>query len=132
MFTYQIQVEYLGTNFAGWQIQKNAVSVQETLEKIFSSFLDDKIRIIGSGRTDAGVHAIGQSAHFKSAYKILNKNNFLNSINYFLRKYNISILNIKNRPSKFHARHIHSSFWHCGFYKSFNFVCTYWQVSGSL
>ena len=105
MFTYQIEVEYLGTNFVGWQIQKNGVSVQETLEKIFSSFLDDKIRIIGSGRTDAGVHAIGQSAHFKSEHKILNKNNFLNSINYFLRKYNISILNIKNRPSKFHARH---------------------------
>ena len=70
MFTYQIQVEYLGTNFVGWQIQKNGVSVQETLEKIFSNFLDDKIRIIGSGRTDAGVHAISQSAHFKSEYKI--------------------------------------------------------------
>ena len=64
MFTYQIQVEYLGTNFVGWQIQKNGVSVQETLEKIFSSFLDDKIRIIGSGRTDAGVHANCQVANF--------------------------------------------------------------------
>ena len=105
MFTYQIQIEYLGTNFVGWQIQKNGISVQETLEEIFSKFWNDKIKIFGSGRTDAGVHASGQSAHFKTKYKILDKNNFTNSINYFLRKYSISILNIKKRSNKFHARH---------------------------
>ena len=76
MFTYQIQIEYLGTNFVGWQIQKNGISVQETLEEIFSKFLNDKIKIFGSGRTDAGVHASGQSAHFKTKYKILDKNDW--------------------------------------------------------
>ena len=105
MFTYQIIVEYLGTNFVGWQIQKNGLSVQEVLEKVLSKFLKDKIRVIGSGRTDAGVHATEQSAHFKTKFKIIDKNIFINSINFFLSKYPVSILDIKKRPSKFHARH---------------------------
>ena len=49
MFTYQIDLEYLGTNFVGWQFQKNGVSVQEVLEKALSKFLKDKIKVIGSG-----------------------------------------------------------------------------------
>ena len=105
MFTYQIIVEYIGTNFVGWQIQKNGLSVQEVLEKILSKFLKDKIRVIGSGRTDAGVHASEQSAHFKTKHKIIDKNTFIKSINFFLRKYPISILNIKKRSDKFHSRH---------------------------
>ena len=105
MFTYQIIVEYLGRNFVGWQIQKNGLSVQEVLEKALSKFLKEKIRVIGSGRTDAGVHASEQSAHFKTKYKIIDKNTFINSINFFLSKYPVSILNIKKKPSKFHARH---------------------------
>ena len=105
MFTYQIKVEYLGKNFVGWQIQKNGFSVQEALEKVLSKLLKDKIRVIGSGRTDAGVHASEQSAHFKTKRKIINKNIFLSSINFFLSKYTVSVLNIKKRPNKFHARH---------------------------
>ena len=105
MFTYQINVEYLGTNFVGWQFQKNGVSVQEVLEKALSKFLKDKIKVIGSGRTDAGVHAKGQSAHFKTNKKIDYKNNFINSMNFFLRKYPVSILSIRKRTKMFHARH---------------------------
>ena len=105
MFTYQIILEYLGKNFVGWQIQKNGLSVQEVLEKALSKFLKEKIRVIGSGRTDAGVHASEQSAHFKTKHKIIDKNIFINSINFFLSKYPVSILNIKKRPGKFHARH---------------------------
>ena len=105
MFTYQITIEYLGTNFVGWQIQKNGLSVQEALEDILSYFFKEKIRVIGSGRTDAGVHASEQSAHFKTKKKIKDENNFINSINFFLKKYPISILNIKKRSNKFHARH---------------------------
>ena len=105
MLTYQISVEYLGTNFVGWQIQKNGLSVQEVLEKVLSKFLKDKIKVIGSGRTDAGVHASEQSAHFKTKYKISDKNIFINSINFFLSKYAISVLDIKKRSNKFHARH---------------------------
>ena len=105
MFTYQIIVEYLGTNFVGWQIQKNGLSVQEVLEKVLSNFMKEKIRVTGSGRTDAGVHASEQSAHFKIKYKIIDKNIFISSVNFFLSKHSISILDIKKRPNKFHARH---------------------------
>ncbi len=105
MFTYQINVEYQGTNFVGWQIQKNGLSVQEVLQKVLSKFLKDKIRVIGSGRTDSGVHAIEQSAHFITKFKIIDKNIFINSINFFLSKYSISILDIKKKQNGFHARH---------------------------
>ena len=105
MFTYQITVEYLGTNFVGWQIQKNGLSIQEILEKVLSKFLKEKIKVIGSGRTDAGVHASEQSAHFKIKHNIIDKNNFINSINFFLKKYPISVLSIKKKSNKFHARH---------------------------
>ena len=105
MFTYQIRVEYLGTNFVGWQIQRNGLSVQGVLEKVLHKFLNDKVRVIGSGRTDAGVHASEQSAHFKTKNKIINKNMFINSLNFFLRKYPISVLSIVKRSNKFHARH---------------------------
>ena len=105
MFTYQIDIEYLGTKFVGWQFQKNGVSVQEVLEKALSKFLKDKIKVIGSGRTDAGVHAKGQSAHFKTKRKIDYNDNFINSMNFFLRNHPVSILNIKKRPKMFHARH---------------------------
>ena len=105
MITYQIIVEYLGTNFVGWQIQKNGLSVQEALEIVLSKFLKEKIRVTGSGRTDAGVHANEQSAHFKTKHKIIDKNIFLNSINFFLKKYPISVLSIKKKSNNFHARH---------------------------
>ena len=105
MITYQIMVEYLGTNFVGWQIQRNGLSVQEVLERVLSKFLKDKIRVIGSGRTDKGVHASEQSAHFKTKKKIIDKHIFINSINFFLSKYSISILDIKKKQNGFHARY---------------------------
>ena len=105
MFTYQIKIEYLGTKFVGWQFQKNGLSIQEVLEKTLSNFLKHKVSVIGSGRTDAGVHASGQSAHFKTGKKIINKDKFVASINFFLRKYPIVILSLKKKTNKFHARY---------------------------
>ena len=64
MFIYKIIVEYDGTNFVGWQIQKNGFSVQEAIQKTLIKILKEKVILYGSGRTDAGVHAIAQSAHF--------------------------------------------------------------------
>ena len=104
MFTYQIIIEYDGTNFVGWQKQKNGVSVQQMIEKIFTKILKEKIILYGSGRTDAGVHAMGQSAHFISKSKINNKFLFLNSVNFFLYKKKISILKINKKKLNFHAR----------------------------
>ena len=85
MINYQIIVEYIGTNFVGWQIQKNGTSVQSTIQKALAKLLKKKIKIIGSGRTDAGVHAKGQSANFKVDKEIKNKYKFLNSINFSLK-----------------------------------------------
>ena len=85
MFNYQIIIEYLGTNFVGWQIQKNGSSIQSIIQKVLSKVLKLKIKINGSGRTDAGVHAKGQSANFILNYEIKDKYKFLNSVNFFLK-----------------------------------------------
>ena len=64
MVRYKILIEYLGTNFIGWQIQKKGQSVQSLIQKKIFKVLKEKISLVGSGRTDSGVHAIEQSAHF--------------------------------------------------------------------
>jgi len=104
MFNYLIKIEYEGTNFIGWQSQKNGQSIQDNIEKALKKVLKTQTRIIGSGRTDKGVHALSQYANFKSKLKIKEKRIFLNSINFFLKKKFISILDIKNMKSDFHAR----------------------------
>ena len=105
MHKYHFLVEYVGTNFIGWQTQKKGKSIQKTIQIVISRILKEKVKIIGSGRTDTGVHAIGQSAHFECKKKILNLSKFLNSINFFLNKKYISILSIKKKKLSFHARH---------------------------
>ena len=102
---YQIILEYVGTKFVGWQIQKNGLSVQEILQKYLKKITKEKIIIYGSGRTDAGVHAKGQSAHFKMKYKIKDKKNFIKSLNFFLSPHEVSILNMKKKNDFFHARY---------------------------
>lgn len=61
---YFLDISYRGTPFSGWQIQANAASVQQAIEAALSTILKEKIAIVGSGRTDAGVHAYHQIAHF--------------------------------------------------------------------
>ena len=104
MFNYLIKIEYVGTNFVGWQSQKNGKSIQDSVEKALTRVLKSQIRVIGSGRTDKGVHALSQYANFKSKIKINEKKNFLNSVNFFLKKKCISILDIKTKKKDFHAR----------------------------
>jgi len=105
MFVYQIIIEYDGTKFVGWQKQKNGQAVQQAIETVLKKILKEKITIYGSGRTDSGVHALGQSAHFKLKSKIDNKFHFLSSVNFFLKKKRISILKIYNKKINFHARY---------------------------
>lgn len=102
---YQIIVEYLGLNYVGWQLQKNGISIQSLVEKALKKTLKDKIKINGSGRTDAGVNAWGQSANFLFKNKIKNTFQFLNTVNFFLRNTSISIIDLKKKNIKFHARH---------------------------
>ena len=61
---YFITLSYDGTNYHGWQIQPNGVSVQETLQQSLSTLLRQEIEVVGAGRTDAGVHARMMLAHF--------------------------------------------------------------------
>ena len=105
MCNYLIKIEYEGTNFVGWQSQKNGKSIQDTIEKVLKKILKTKIRITGAGRTDKGVHAFSQYASFKIKNKIENKKNFLESANYFLKNKLISILDIRKKSNNFHARH---------------------------
>ena len=104
MFNFLLKIEYNGSNFVGWQSQKNGKSIQNEIEKVLKKILKSKIKLIGAGRTDKGVHALGQYACFKLEKKIDNKEKFLKSINFFLSKNLISIINIKSIKNDFHAR----------------------------
>ena len=104
MCRYQILVEYVGTNFVGWQIQSQGKSVQKLIQTKLSKLLKEKILLIGSGRTDSGVHAIEQSAHFECKKEIQNLDKFLKSVNHFVNSMNVSIIKIKKRNINFHAR----------------------------
>ncbi|MDA9710568.1 tRNA pseudouridine(38-40) synthase TruA [Candidatus Pelagibacter sp.] len=104
MFKYQILVEYVGTNFRGWQVQKKGKTIQGLIQEKISNFLKEKIILYGSGRTDTGVHAIEQSAHFECKNEISKTEKFLKSMNYFLNKDGVSILKIRKKNKNFHAR----------------------------
>ena len=82
MIRYQILIEYVGTNFRGWQVQKKGITVQGLLQQEISKILKEKIKVYGSGRTDAGVHAIQQSAHFDTLNEIKDIKKFFNSLNF--------------------------------------------------
>ena len=104
MLKYQLLIEYEGTNFRGWQIQKKGSTIQGLVQKTLTKILKQKINLIGSGRTDTGVHAIEQSAHFECKKRIINYDKFLKSMNYFLNKYLVTILKIKKKNQNFHSR----------------------------
>ncbi len=104
MYNYLIKIEYNGSNFVGWQTQKNGKSIQGTIEKALKKIFKSKIRVSGAGRTDKGVHALGQYANFKYKKKIKDKKKFLDSINFFLGKNLISVIDIKSKSIDFHAR----------------------------
>ena len=99
-----IEISYQGVNYHGWQAQPNAISVQSEINKALSTVFQEKIFVMGAGRTDSGVHAIEQSAHFDLKNKLLNLDKFINSINHFLKNENIIILKIRKRTSNFHSR----------------------------
>ena len=104
MLKYQILIEYVGTNFRGWQVQKKGRTIQGLIQDRISKLLKEKIILFGAGRLDKGVHAIEQSAHFECEKKIINLDKFLKSLNYFLNKDLVTVLKIKKRDKKFHAR----------------------------
>ena len=100
---YKIILEYDGTNYRGWQTQENAKSVQGTLIEAARKLFDDKVEIQGAGRTDAGVHALGQVAHMGTT-KAMPPRKILEGLNDLLPS-NINILRVEEVPLSFHARH---------------------------
>jgi tRNA pseudouridine38-40 synthase len=66
MRNIRLEIEYEGTHYCGWQVQRKTNSIQEVIEKSLKKILQEKVRLIGSGRTDAGVHALAQVANFKT------------------------------------------------------------------
>ena len=105
MFKFQVLIEYVGTNFRGWQIQTKGKTIQGLVQNKISKLLKEKIILVGAGRLDKGVHATEQSAHFECKTKILNLDKFLKSLNHFLNKEMITVLRIKKRGKDFHARY---------------------------
>ena len=104
MVRYQLLIEYVGTNFRGWQIQKKGSTIQGLIQRKLSKLLKEKITLNGSGRTDTGVHAIEQSAHFDCKNEIIDLTKFLKSINYFLNDNGVAITKIKKKSNQFHSR----------------------------
>jgi tRNA pseudouridine38-40 synthase len=100
---YFIECAYRGTNYSGWQIQNNALAVQEVIEKALSTLLKRKIDITGSSRTDAGVHAMQQMAHFDFQEEINNLDNLVYRINKVL-PFDISIQRIFIVEDDYHSR----------------------------
>ena len=89
----------------GWQVQRKGKTIQGRIQNAISKIFKEKINIIGSGRTDSGVHALEQSAHFDTNTKIKDSYKFLKSVNHFLSRYGISIIDLKKRNLTFHARY---------------------------
>lgn len=102
MFNYKITIQYDGTRYAGWQFQENATSIQEVISNSIKQILQEEINLIGAGRTDTGVHALGQVANFELS-KELDLFKFKYSLNSVLPD-DISIANIELVDEKFHSR----------------------------
>ena len=103
MKRYKIKIEYDGTPFVGWQFQKNGLSVQKVLQDAIFAFSQENVVITGAGRTDSGVHALTQVAHFDLKKKI-NKKNFIMGVNQHIGNKPVTVLNIKRTKKNFHAR----------------------------
>lgn len=100
---YKIVIEYLGTGLAGWQRQPHALSVQELIEEAIYKFSNENVTLHAAGRTDAGVHALGQVAHFDllkepTAFQVMR------SINHYLRPHFVAIVSCEVASEDFHAR----------------------------
>ncbi len=103
MRNIKLTLEYDGTNYVGWQVQSNGVSIQAELEKAISQILQEHISTVAAGRTDAGVHATGQVASFKCA-KLIRLPLLMKGLNGVLPR-DIVVLSCEEVPMDFHARH---------------------------
>lgn len=100
--TYRLQMEYDGTSYYGWQRQPDVISIQEALEDAVEELFQERVKVQGAGRTDAGVHALNMTAHFR-----VRKHRPCDTVRSALNDYlpdDVSILNVREADSSFHAR----------------------------
>ncbi len=100
---YRIRIEYDGRGFVGWQHQENGPSVQAALEEAVFRFCKERPRVFGAGRTDAGVHALGQVAHFDLT-RNAKPDTVRDALNFHLRPAMVSVIEAVVVPETFHAR----------------------------
>jgi tRNA pseudouridine38-40 synthase len=103
MNRWKLTVEYDGSDFVGWQRQDNGPSVQQSLEEAVERLAGETVRVHGAGRTDAGVHALGQVAHF-DLEKDLSERAIRDGLNHHMRPAAITVLKAEPVPQSFHAR----------------------------
>lgn len=102
-YRYRIDIEYAGTNISGWQRQENSISIQQIIEIAISKFSHEEVTIHAAGRTDAGVHAMGQVAHFDLTKNYM-PHRIMQAINHFVQPYLIAITKCMLVDHSFHAR----------------------------
>ncbi len=102
MNNYKMILQYDGTGYSGWQIQENAKTIQQEIINAIKIILKEEVNLIGSGRTDAGVHALGQVANFRTE-KEIDLYKFQFSLNSLLPQ-DISVLSIEKVRESFHSR----------------------------
>src|SRR5687768_9406304 len=103
MPSYRLTVEYEGTRYRGWQEQKNAQTVGGELRRVLEEVLGERVDLGGSGRTDAGVHALAQVAHLRTQ-RALDPEALRRAANDLLPS-DINLLSIAGADQRFHARH---------------------------
>ena len=103
MTRYKMEIEYDGTGLVGWQTQKDGLSVEQIIEEAIFKFSHQKTEVYGAGRTDAGVHAIAQTAHFDLETK-MTENKLCLAINALMSPHSVSVIRVTKVADDFHAR----------------------------
>jgi tRNA pseudouridine38-40 synthase len=102
-FRYKLTIEYIGTHISGWQFQTHIISVQGILEEAIYHFCGEKVLLHAAGRTDAGVHAVGQIAHVDLS-KYYDPYRLMEAINHFAKQHTVGIIACEIANLDFHAR----------------------------
>src|SRR5262249_49402468 len=105
MMTFKVLLEYDGTRYSGWQEQKNARTVMGEIRKAAKEVFAGDVDMQGAGRTDAGVHALGQVMHIKVATPVRQKTEIIQTRLNELLPADIVVLDVAQAPRNFHARH---------------------------
>ncbi len=103
MKNFKVVLEYDGTNYHGWQVQTNAISIQEIIEKALETLLREKVRTYVSGRTDSGVHAKNQVINFKVSTMNMKPEKLMVGLNCLLPE-DVAIKNVEEVPIDFDSR----------------------------